>query len=106
VIGSGYVGLVTGACLADSGNDVVCVDIDQSKVNLLLSGEVPIYEPGLTEILQRTIAAKRLHFTTDLAAAVKPAQLILLAVGTPPAADGSADLSFLWWAVDSLAPPL
>jgi UDPglucose 6-dehydrogenase len=106
VVGTGYVGLVTGACFAESGNDVTCVDIDEAKIARLNRGEVPIYEPGLTEILQRTIAAKRLHFTTDLAAAVKPAQLILLAVGTPPAADGSADLSFLWSAVDALAPHL
>jgi UDPglucose 6-dehydrogenase len=106
VVGTGYVGLVTGACFAESGNDVTCVDIDEAKIARLDRGESPIYEPGLSEILHRTIAAKRLHFTTDLAAAVKPAKLILLAVGTPPAADGSADLSYLWSAVDALAPHL
>lgn len=106
VVGTGYVGLVTGACFAESGNDVTCVDIDEAKIARLNRGEVPIYEPGLAEILQRTGAAKRLHFTTDLAAAVKPAKLILLAVGTPPKADGSADLSFLWSAVDAMAPHL
>lgn len=106
VVGTGYVGLVTGACFAESGNDVTCVDIDDAKIARLNRGEVPIYEPGLGEILQRTIAANRLHFTTDLAAAVKPAKLILLAVGTPPSADGAADLSFLWSAVEKLAPHL
>jgi UDPglucose 6-dehydrogenase len=106
VVGTGYVGLVTGTCFAESGNDVICVDINQEKIDLLNRGEVPIFEPGLAEIMQRTIAAKRLSFTTDLAAAVKRAKLVLLAVGTPSAADGSADLSFLWAAVDNLAPHL
>jgi UDPglucose 6-dehydrogenase len=106
VVGTGYVGLVTGACFAETGNDVTCVDIDQSKINRLNRGEVPIYEPGLSEILEHTIAAKRLHFTTDLASAVKSAKLVLLAVGTPPLADGSADLSYLWSAVEGIAPHL
>ena len=103
VIGTGYVGLVSGACFAESGNDVTCVDIDQSKIDRLNRGEVPIYEPGLAEVLEHTVAAKRLHFTTDLASAVKRAKVILLAVGTPPSADGSANLSFLWSAVDEIA---
>ena len=106
VVGTGYVGLVTGACFAESGNDVTCIDIDRAKIDRLNAGEAPIYEPGLAEILEHTIAARRLHFTTDLAAAVKSARLILLAVGTPPAADGSADLSYLWSAVEGLAPHL
>lgn len=106
VVGTGYVGLVTGACFAESGNDVTCVDIDQPKIDRLNQGEVPIFEPGLEEILHHTIAAKRLHFTTDLATAVRPAQLVLLAVGTPPMADGSPNLSFLWSAVDEMAPHL
>lgn len=106
VVGTGYVGLVTGACFAESGNDVTCVDIDPAKIDLLNRGEVPIYEPGLVEILEHTIAARRLHFTTNLPAAVKPAKLVLLAVGTPPAVDGSPNLSFLWSAIDELAPHL
>lgn len=106
VVGTGYVGLVTGACFAESGNDVTCIDIDQEKIDRLNRGEVPIFEPGLAEILHRTIAAKRLHFTTNLPAAVRSAKLVLLAVGTPPAADGSADLSYLWAAVDEMAPHL
>src|SRR5690242_15389437 len=95
VIGTGYVGLVTGTCFADSGNDVTCVDIDRRKIEALKQGEIPIYEPGLTELVLKNQQAARLHFTTELAAAVKPAKLIYLAVGTPPAHDGSADLSAL-----------
>jgi UDPglucose 6-dehydrogenase len=106
VVGTGYVGLVTGTCLADSGNDVVCVDIDSAKVERLRRGEIPIYEPGLAELVGRNARAKRLLFTTDLAAAVRPADLVFLAVGTPQADDGSADLSSLWAVVDALAPHL
>ncbi|HEY2840001.1 MAG TPA: UDP-glucose/GDP-mannose dehydrogenase family protein [Pirellulales bacterium] len=106
VIGTGYVGLVTGTCLADSGNDVTCVDVDQRKIAMLLQGEIPIYEPGLAELVRNNVAGKRLHFTTDFAAAVRPAKLVFLAVGTPSADDGSADLSFFWKAVESLAPHL
>ena len=75
VIGTGYVGLVTGTCLADSGNDVTCVDVDKEKVEMLRRGEVPIYEPGLTELVRRNIAGGRLQFTTNIAAAVKPAMM-------------------------------
>ena len=92
VIGTGYVGLVTGTCFADSGNDVTCVDIDPKKIDMLNRGEVPIYEPGLAEMVEHNAAAERLHFTTDLAAAIKPAQVVYLAVGTPQADDGAADL--------------
>ncbi len=106
VIGTGYVGLVTGTCFADSGNDVTCVDIDQQKIERLKKGEIPIYEPGLAELVERNIEDERLHFTTDLPAAVKAAKLVFLAVGTPSAADGSADLSNLWAVVDALAPHL
>lgn len=106
VIGTGYVGLVTGTCFAESGNEVTCVDIDQRKVERLLKGDVPIYEPGLSELVVRNLEAKRLHFTTDLATAVKTARLVFLAVGTPPGENGAADLSALWKVVDSIAPYL
>jgi UDPglucose 6-dehydrogenase len=104
VIGTGYVGLVTGTCLADSGNDVTCVDIDQRKIDRLRVGDIPIYEPGLAELVLHNAESGRLHFTTDLAAAVKPAQLVFIAVGTPPASDGSADLRSLHTVVDQIAP--
>lgn len=106
VIGTGYVGLVTGTCLAESGNEVTCVDIDQRKIERLLQGELPIYEPGLSELVSRNVEAERLFFTTDTAAAVAPAKLIFLAVGTPPSATGAADLSALWKVVDTIAPHL
>ena len=83
VVGTGYVGLVTGTCFAESGNDVTCVDIDQQKIDRLNAGEIPIYEPGLAELVEHNVEAERLHFTTDLAAAVRAAQLVFLAVGTP-----------------------
>ena len=103
VIGTGYVGLVTGTCLAESGNDVLCVDIDEAKIELLNTGQIPIYEPGLAELVQRNAAAGRLQFTTDLDAAVRGAKLVFLAVGTPSTPDGSADLSVLWSVVDQIA---
>jgi UDPglucose 6-dehydrogenase len=106
IIGTGYVGLVTGTCFADSGNDVTCVDIDEAKIEGLKQGKIPIYEPGLSELVVRNTGAKRLHFTTDLAAAVKPARLVYLAVGTPQADDGSANLSALWSVVAGVAPHL
>jgi UDPglucose 6-dehydrogenase len=93
IFGSGYVGLVTGACLADAGNQVVCVDIDAAKVERLSRGEVPIHEPGLDELIRRNTAAGRLEFTTDAVKAVDHGLFQLIAVGTPPAEDGSADLS-------------
>ena len=83
VIGTGYVGLVTGACLADLGNDVTCVDIDEAKVARLNAGHIPIYEPGLEEVVGRNVRAGRLHFTASYAAAVPPAQFIYIAVNTP-----------------------
>ena len=106
VIGTGYVGLVTGTCFAESGNDVVCVDIDQTKIERLRNGEVPIYEPGLGELIERNIASGRLQFSTAVAVAVPPAQLVYLAVGTPMSASGAADLNALWAVVDSIAPYL
>ena len=92
VIGTGYVGLVTGTCLAESGNDVICMDIDAGKIEMLKSGAVPIYEPGLEELIKRNVAHGRLGFTTDMSRAVKESTLIFIAVGTPPGDDGSADL--------------
>ena len=89
VVGTGYVGLVTGTCLAETGNDVTCVDCDRKKIDVLNRGHVPIYEPGLSELVTRNVAAGRLRFTTDLAAAAKKARLVFLAVGTPSADDGS-----------------
>jgi UDPglucose 6-dehydrogenase len=106
VIGTGYVGLVTGTCFAESGNHITCVDIDEHKIRLLNEGVLPIYEPGLAELVQSNVEDGRLHFTTDLAAAVRAAQVVYLAVGTPPAADGAADLSALWAVVDAIAPHL
>ncbi|MFQ5413454.1 MAG: UDP-glucose dehydrogenase family protein [Phycisphaerae bacterium] len=93
VVGTGYVGLVAGACFADAGNHVVCVDCDDDKIARLRNGEIPIYEPGLSEIVARSVRAGRIEFTTDLTAAVKGSLFVFIAVGTPPAADGSADLS-------------
>ena len=106
VIGTGYVGLVSGTCFAESGNDVTCVDIDQAKIDGLRRGEVPIYEPGLSELIERNASAGRLKFTTEVAEAVPPAQMIYLAVGTPMSDSGAADLTALWSVVDSIAPHL
>jgi len=103
MIGTGYVGLVTGTCFSDSGNDVTCVDIDSAKIAKLRQGEIPIYEPGLTEMVLRNVSAGRLQFTTDLGNAVDGAQCVFVAVGTPQGDDGSADLSGLWKVIDSLA---
>jgi len=93
VVGTGYVGLVTGACLAQTGNHVNCVDKDEGKIRMLENGEIPIHEPGLDVIVQTNVEAGRLEFTTDFAEAVRSAQVIFIAVGTPPRPDGSADLS-------------
>ena len=95
VIGTGYVGLVTGTCFADSGNDVVCVDIDQDKVDRMKKGEVPIYEPGLNRVFDRAIRENRLSFTTDLEEAFEQSEIIFLCLPTPPGANGQADLSFV-----------
>ncbi len=103
VIGTGYVGLVAGTCFAESGNDVCCVDIDQAKVEALGRGEMPIYEPGLGELVVRNAAAKRLHFTTDLAQAVKASEVVFIAVGTPQGEDGSADVQHVVAAARQIA---
>jgi len=95
VIGSGYVGLVTGACFAEFGVDVTCVDIDADKIARLTKGESPIYEPGLDSLIKKNLQAGRLRFTTDIEVATKQSLVIFLAVGTPPCADGSADLTFI-----------
>src|SRR5687768_5038719 len=92
VIGTGYVGLVTGACLADAGNAVVCLDLDEAKIARLNRGEIPIFEPGLEPIVKRNQAAGRLKFSTDVATSVAHGELQLIAVNTPPGEDGSADL--------------
>src|ERR687893_1197594 len=92
VVGTGYVGLVAGACLAENGNDVVCVDKDSAKVRSLQRGRIPIYEPGLEEIVRRNRTERRLTFTTDLARGVRASEIIFIAVGTPTGEDGSADL--------------
>ncbi len=93
IVGSGYVGLVTGACLSDTGANVVCVDVDATKIERLRRGEMPIYEPGLEALVRRNMTKARLHFTTDLADALVEADVAFIAVGTPPGDDGSADLS-------------
>src|SRR5450631_1467442 len=95
IFGSGYVGLVTGACLADAGNHVVCVDVDERKIEMLKRGEVPIHEPGLDAVVKRNFDAGRLRFTTDAKMAVEHGQFQLIAVGTPPDEDGSADLRYV-----------
>jgi UDPglucose 6-dehydrogenase len=106
VVGTGYVGLVTGTCFADSGNAVTCLDIIADKIARLTRGEIPIYEPGLEELVERSARVGRLNFTTDTATAIRGAEVVFLAVGTPPAADGSADLSALWKVVETIAPHL
>ena len=102
VVGTGYVGLVTGACLANVGNDVLCVDLDAAKVAKLADGVVPIYEPGLQDIVRRNLAAGRLRFTADAAAGARFGTLQFIAVGTPPDEDGSADLSHVLAAAESI----
>ncbi|HYO16865.1 MAG TPA: UDP-glucose/GDP-mannose dehydrogenase family protein [Thermoanaerobaculia bacterium] len=103
VVGSGYVGLVTGACLADFGMNVVGVDKDEAKVELLRRGKVPIYEPGLETLVQKNMEEGRLRFTTELGPAIESAQAIFIAVGTPPKSDGSADLTFIREVASSIA---
>jgi UDPglucose 6-dehydrogenase len=95
IFGSGYVGLVTGACFSNVGNQVVCVDINQSKVDALNAGHVPIYEPGLESYLSSSLADGNLKFTTDAALAVQHGEMIFIGVGTPANQDGSADLQYV-----------
>ena len=103
VIGTGYVGLVAGTCFAESGNTVTCVDIDEDKVRKLRDGIIPIYEPGLEELLKRNVNDGRLHFTTDYQEALGDAQVAFIAVGTPKGEDGSADLRYVLAAARSIA---
>src|SRR5262249_45826195 len=102
VIGTGYVGLVSGACLAEMGNHVVCLDVDAQKIRILNEGGIPIHEPGLDAIVQRNAAAGRLQFTTDVEAAVGHGTIIFIGVGTPPDEDGSADLRYVLAAARSV----
>jgi UDPglucose 6-dehydrogenase len=104
MVGTGYVGLVTGACLADFGNRVLCVDVDAQRIRMLESGRVPFFEPLLEDLVQRNCEAGRLAFGTDLAAAVRESQVIFIAVGTPDRGDGHADLSYLFKVVEDVAP--
>jgi UDPglucose 6-dehydrogenase len=106
VIGTGYVGLVAGTCLAESGNSVVCLDIDEAKIRKLREGHVPIYEPGLEELLRRNVHDGRLGFTTSYAEAIPRAQVIFIAVGTPPGENGGADLRYVLAAAKSIAQHL
>ena len=103
IFGTGYVGLVTGACLAEVGHDVVCIDIDQGKIDRLNEGVLPIWEPGLDAIVARNVAEGRLRFTTDTALAVQHAEIQFIAVGTPPDEDGSADLQYVLAVAESIA---
>jgi UDPglucose 6-dehydrogenase len=106
VVGTGYVGLVTGACLADFGINVTCVDKDEEKIAKLLDGEIPIYEPGLDSLVEKNAKSGRLHFSTDLAPAIQQALAIFIAVGTPPKEDGSADLSYVVQVAEAIADNL
>jgi len=103
IVGTGYVGLVSGTCFAEGGNDVACVDIDERKIADLRNGKIPIYEPGLEELIRRNVGDGRLRFTTDLAAAVKDSLVCFIAVGTPQDEDGSADLSMVLKATADIA---
>ncbi|MGB7209526.1 MAG: UDP-glucose/GDP-mannose dehydrogenase family protein [Pyrinomonadaceae bacterium] len=103
VIGTGYVGLVTGACFAEFGVDVTCVDVDKIKIDKLHHGVIPIYEPGLDQIVEKNVKAGRLHFTTDIKSAVQQALVVFLAVGTPPQPDGTPDMSFYRQAAKDIA---
>ena len=102
VIGTGYVGLVTGTCFAETGNYVTCVDIDEKKVNKLKNGEITIYEPGLEKLFLRNLKEERLNFTTNLEEGILDAEIIFLALPTPPGEDGSADLKYILGVSDDL----
>jgi len=106
VVGTGYVGLTTGACFAELGNGVVCVDIDAAKIARLRRGEVPFFEPGLGEMVARNLAARRLSFTTDYAAAIPEAEVVFIAVATPTTADGRADLRYVRTAAQTIGAHL
>src|SRR5690242_19310367 len=106
VVGSGYVGLVAAACFAETGNNVVAADIDERKIENLNKGIIPIYEPGLEELIHRNQAAGRLSFTTDVARSVADAEVVFIAVGTPPGEDGSADLKYVLAVADTIGKNL
>ena len=106
VVGTGYVGLVTGACFAEFGNHVTCVDKVEEKIATLKAGGIPIYEPGLDEIVERNAKAGRLEFTTDLESSLKEALVVLIAVGTPQGNDGRANLKYVWDVARSVAENL
>lgn len=106
IVGTGYVGLVTGTCFAETGNHVICVDIDEKKVQKLSSGEITIYEPGLEKLFERNLNDKRLSFTTDLKHGIKESDIIFLALPTPPGEDGSADLSYVLGVAGKIGPLL
>jgi UDPglucose 6-dehydrogenase len=106
VVGTGYVGLVTGTCFAETGNQVTCVDINAEKVKQMQAGKIPIYEPGLDDLFQRNTQEGRLHFTTSLQVGIEGAKVIFLALPTPPGADGSADLKYILQVADDLGPIL
>src|SRR6201997_4500142 len=95
MIGTGYVGLTTGACLAEVGHHVICIDIDEAKIKCLKSGKIPIYEPGLEEVVHRNVSAERLSFSTSIKEGVEAAEVIFIAVPTPPQTDGSVDLTYI-----------
>ncbi|HLU92649.1 MAG TPA: 2-dehydropantoate 2-reductase N-terminal domain-containing protein, partial [Membranihabitans sp.] len=103
VVGTGYVGLVTGTCLAETGNHVICIDVDEDKVKRMQAGEVPIYEPGLKTLFDRNSRQGRLAFTTSLAEGIKEAEVVFLALPTPPNGDGSADLSYILRVAEDLS---
>src|SRR6201995_5299429 len=103
VVGTGYVGLVTGTCLAETGNEVICVDINEQKVKMMQDGKLPIYEPGLELLFHRNIKQNRLSFTSNLGEAIEEAKIIFLALPTPPGGDGSADLSYVLGAAKDIA---
>src|SRR3989337_2896789 len=102
VIGTGYVGLVTGTCFAETGNDITCVDIDKSKVDKLSNGQITIYEPGLEKLFIRNVREERLRFTTNLEEGILDAEIVFLALPTPPGEDGSADLKYILGVADDL----
>src|ERR1700693_999243 len=103
VVGTGYVGLVSGTCFAESGNEVVCVDIDRNRIDQLNAGKIPIYEPGLEELVRRNVKERRLSFTMDLVQAVSQSMVSFIAVGTPMSATGAADLNGVFKAAESIA---
>src|SRR5262249_60001528 len=102
VVGTGYVGLVAGAGFADFGNDVVCADVDADKIARLNAGEIPIYEPGLEDLVARNVKHGRLKFASDVGAAIAGAEIVFVAVGTPQAADGTADMRAVWAVAETI----